>query len=551
MITVSELRAVPLFARVDVSTLEQLARTVADIRLAASENVANEGEPGALIVIIEGRLEVVKVIDGLERVIGVRQPGDLFGEVPIVLNTTFLASLRATEQSRVIRIEPQEFHALAAAAPEVSAALGAAALDRIGGLQDIAAQPPAPELVVIGSRWDPASHELRDFLHRNQVPYDWMTPEEPAAAALAAEVRGAYPSVRLRNGDVLVTPSLRVIAQAVGLSIAPVGHEYDVVIVGGGPAGMAAAVYGASEGLRTVLIERQVPGGQAGQSSRIENYLGFPVGVSGDELAKRALQQARRFGAEIVVTRQVQAIQPQSLEITLDGGDRLRAQTVILALGVSYRRLTIESSDRLTGRGIYYGAALSEARLTQGQDIYLVGAGNSAGQAALFFANHASTVTLLVRGDSLAKSMSYYLIEELKKKSNVSVELHAEVVSAHGEEHLEAIDVFNAATGSTTRRSTTAIFAFIGADTDTAWLPEEIIRDPRGFILTGSDVLKTDRWQMARQPYLLETSVPAIFAAGDIRAGSIKRVAAGVGEGSMAIAFVHDCLQANEPAART
>jgi len=331
---------------------------------------------------------------------------------------------------------------------------------------------------------------------------------------------------------------------AVGLSIAPKELEYDVVIVGGGPAGMAAAVYGASEGLRTVLIERQVLGGQAGQSSRIENYLGFPVGVSGDELAKRALKQARRFGAEIVVTRHVKALDPKTNELTLDGGERVRARTVILALGVAYRRLGVESADRLTGRGVYYGASLSEASSAQGQDIYLVGAGNSAGQAALFFANHARSVTLLVRGDSLAKSMSYYLIEEIKTKANISIELQSEVGAVHGDDHLEAIDVLNRATGATSRRSAAALFVFIGADTDTAWLPDAILRDARGFVVTGADVLKTGRWTSARQPYLLETSVPGIFAAGDIRAGSVKRVAAGVGEGSMSIAFVHLCLEA-------
>jgi thioredoxin reductase (NADPH) len=473
-----------------------------------------------------------------------------FREVSVALNTPFLASLRATQPSRVIRIEPREFHAIASASPEVSAAIGAAALDRIEGLQDIAAQEPPPKLMVVGPRWDTACHQLREFLQRNQVLYDWVTPDDPSAASLGSAATGPYPVVRLLDGSVIVAPSLRDIAAAVGLSAAPKNNEYDVAIVGGGPAGMAAAVYGASEGLRTVLIERQVLGGQAGQSSRIENYLGFPVGVSGEDLARRALQQARRFGAEIIVTRHVQAVQPQSGEITLDGDERLRARTIILALGVTYRRLTVESCDRLTGRGIYYGAALSEASSTQGQDIYLIGAGNSAGQAALFFANHANAVTLLVRGDSLAKSMSYYLIEQMKTKSNISVELRSEIASVHGDDHLEAVDVINQETGEGTRRPTTALFAFIGADTDTAWLPEEVVRDNRGFVLTGADVLKADRWALARHPYLLETSVPGIFAAGDIRAGSVKRVAAGVGEGSLAIGFVHQFLQTNEPVAR-
>lgn len=543
MITPAELRALPLFAKLGERELEYLAQNVADIHVLAGEYVVHEGEGRALIITVEGTLEVTKVVEGVERVVGVRKPGDLFGEVPVALNTPFLAALRAVEPSRVIRVEPKEFHTLAATAPEISATVGAAALDRIEGLQDIAAQPPPPELVVIGPRWDAACHELRDFLHRNQVPFDWLTPDDQAARAVATGRSNGYPIVRLQDGTVLDAPSMRDIARAVGLSVAPVHAEYDVVIVGGGPAGMAAAAYGASEGLRTVLIERRAPGGQAGQSSRIENYLGFPVGVSGDELASRALQQAKRLGAEIVVTRTVQAIDAATPAIALDGGETLRARTIILALGVIWRKLSIEAADRLTGRGIYYGAARSEASSTQGQDIYIIGAGNSAGQAALFFANHAKSITLLVRGSSLAKSMSHYLIEQLNTKSNIQVELHSEVVGVHGGDHLEAIDIANRETHATTRRNTSALFVFIGADTDTGWLPEAIARDSRGFVLTGADVLKTRRWAADRDAYLVETSVPGIFAVGDIRAGSVKRVAAGVGEGSMAIAFVHQYLQ--------
>ncbi|HXM17498.1 MAG TPA: FAD-dependent oxidoreductase [Candidatus Tumulicola sp.] len=543
MITIAELRALPLFAKLGERELEYLAKSVADIHVLAGEYVVHEGEGRALIITVEGTLEVTKVVEGVERVVGVRKPGDLFGEVPVALNTPFLAALRAVEPSRVIRVEPKEFHTLAATAPEISATVGAAALDRIEGLQDIAAQPPPPELVVIGPRWDAACHELRDFLHRNQVSFDWLTPDDPAASAVAKGRSKGYPIVRLQDGTMLDAPSTRDIARAVGLSVAPVHADYDVVIVGGGPAGMAAAAYGASEGLRTVLIERRAPGGQAGQSSRIENYLGFPVGVSGDELASRALQQAKRLGAEIVVTRTVQAIDAAATAIALDGGESLRAHTIILALGVIWRKLSIEGADRLTGRGIYYGAARSEASSTQGQDIYIIGAGNSAGQAALFFANHAKSITLLVRGSSLAKSMSYYLIEQLNTKSNIRTELHSEVVGVHGGDHLEAIDIANRETHATTRKNTSALFVFIGADTDTDWLPQEIARDSRGFVLTGADVLKSGRWAGSRDAYLVETSVPGIFAVGDIRAGSVKRVAAGVGEGSMAIAFVHQYLQ--------
>jgi thioredoxin reductase (NADPH) len=543
MVTTSELRAIPLFAELADADLEYLARNIADIRLLPGEYAIHEGEERALLIAVEGRLDVVKVVEGVERVIGVRHPGDLFGEVPMMLNTPYLAGLRAVKPSRIVRIAPREFYTVCASAPEVSATVGAAALDRIEGLQEVAAQPRPPELLVVAARWDPASHQLRDFLSRNQVPFGWAMPEDASAAAVAAVADGKYPAVRLQDGTIVVQPSLRDVAAAVGLQIAPLHDEYDVVIVGGGPAGMASAVYGASEGLRTLLIERRAPGGQAGQSSHIENYLGFPVGVSGDELASRALRQAKRFGAEIVVTRSVDAIVPEPPSVVLDGGDVIRARAIILAAGVTYRRLTLEGAERLTGRGIFYGAARSEASSTQGQDIYLVGAGNSAGQAALFFANHAKSVTILCRADSLDKSMSQYLIDLLKTKSNIMVELSAEVGAVYGEEQLEAIDVVDRGTGSRSRRSTTGLFAFIGADTDTTWLPQEIARDERGFLLAGSDIVRAGRWVLDRDPYLVETSAPGVFAVGDIRAGSVKRVASGVGEGSIAIAFVHQFLR--------
>ena len=309
------------------------------------------------------------------------------------------------------------------------------------------------------------------------------------------------------------------------------------------PAGLAAAVYGASEGLRTLLLDRHAPGGQAGTSARIENYLGFPGGVSGDELASRALQQARRLGAEILVTRSVERIDPTTRELFLDGAETIRARTVILATGVSWRRLAVEGFDRLIGKGVYYGAARSEAETTNGLDIYLIGAGNSAGQAALHFANYARTVTLVVRGSSLEKTMSQYLIEQLRGKSNIAVKLQSEVQAIHGETSLTAIDIREQASNSLRRYDCGGLFVFIGADADTNWLPGAIARNSRGYVLTGSDVLKNGSWSHSRDPYLLESSVPGIFACGDVRLSPIKRVASAVGEGSMAIAFVHQYLQ--------
>jgi thioredoxin reductase (NADPH) len=554
MFTRDELRAVPLFSDLADKELDYLANTSADMRLLSGEYVVHEGETHrALFVLIEGRVELTKFIDGAERVVGTpREAGEAFGEVAVVLNTPSLVSFRATQQSRVLRIDAKDFRAVAAAAPKIAQVVGAAALDRVEGLQELAAETSLPLVAVVGPKWDNATHELREFLQRNSIEFDWFTPEDSMASHAGDAIGNSrYPIVRLRDGTSLSDPPIRDIAKAIGLSVSPERPTYDVTIIGGGPAGLAAAVYGASEGLSTILIEREAPGGQAGTSSRIENYLGFPFGISGDELAQRALQQARRLGAEIVVTRTVQSIDPASRTLVLDGEEVMRTKTIVLASGVSWRQLDIPAMDRLRGRGVYYGAAPGEARSVQGQDIYLVGGGNSAGQAAVNFSNFANSVTLLVRGESLAKSMSHYLIEQLKTKSNVSIETHSEIVDAFGEEHLEAIAVANSATGETTRRAASALFILIGAIAETAWLPPAIARDARGYVMTGPQLLENGDWPIERDPYLLETAVPGIFAVGDVRAGSVKRVAAGVGEGSMAIAFVHQYLaQADEAAVR-
>jgi thioredoxin reductase (NADPH) len=302
-------------------------------------------------------------------------------------------------------------------------------------------------------------------------------------------------------------------------------------------------VYGASEGLRTIVVEREAPGGQAGASSRIENYLGFPSGVSGDELASRALHQARRLGAEILVTRSITGIEASTRQVQLDGGDVLKARTIILACGVSWRSLQIEGFDRLVGKGVSYGAARSEASNAHGLDVHIVGAGNSAGQAAMFFSAYARSVAILCRGNGLEKSMSQYLIDQLATRSNISVMFGTEVAAVHGDASLQGIDVRDRATAETTRLESGGLFIFIGADAETAWLPPEVALDRKGYVLTGSDVRAAERWELDRDPYLLETSVPGIFACGDVRFSPVKRVAAAVGEGSMAIAFVHQYLK--------
>jgi len=538
MITVDELAQVPLLAALDRTDLEHLAHVVPDIQVVSGEYIVHEGDTRALFIVIEGRMQVTKLVDGVERVLGERLPGAFFGEVPMIFDTPFPAGLRAAEPSRLIKLDTKAFHTIAAADHSISATVGATARTRIEGLRELAEQAPEPELTIIGPRLAAQGYALRSFLDGNRVAYDWISPGDPEAAG----AKGPYPIVRLRDGTRLVSPSMREIAVGVGLTVKPSRASYDVVVVGSGPAGLAAAVYGVSEGLSTLLIERDSPGGQAGTSSRIENYLGFPFGVSGDELAGRALDQAKRLGAEVVVTRCVESIDTGARTITLDGGEAIHARTIVLSTGVSWRRLDIPAIDRLVGKGIYYGAARGEAASTQGQDIFLIGAGNSAGQAAIFFANYARTVTLLCRGGDLATSMSHYMIEQLKTKSTIQVELHAQVVAVHGADTLEAVEVLNQARGETTRRTAAALFIMIGADASTDWLPPDIARDANGYVLTGADAARSGDWVLKRDPYILETSVPGVFAVGDVRAGSVKRIASGVGEGSMAIAFVHRYL---------
>jgi thioredoxin reductase (NADPH) len=549
MVTAEEIAGVTVFAALGTAEREQLSRAAADITLSPGEFAAHEGDERALFALLEGRIEAVKRVDGIDRVVGERRPGDVFGEVPITLGTVFPVGFRAAEASRIMRIEASDYHAVAAVAPGVAQELGRLAADRIGGpggLQGIAAEPPPPRAIVVGQRWDASCAELRRFLDRNQITFRWLTPDTPDAVeqwggTLPAE--GDCPAIRVVDGKTVVRPQLRRVAELLGLSTEPLAADYDVVIVGAGPAGLAAAVYGASEGLGVIVVEREAPGGQAGTSSRIENYLGFPSGVSGDELAARALEQARRLGAEILVTRSITRIDAVTGQVHLDGGDVLRAETIIVACGVSWRHLPLEGFDRLAGKGIFYGAARSEAASTHGLDVHIVGAGNSAGQAAMFFSTHARSVTILCRGEGLEKSMSRYLVDQLASRSNVRALLRTEVVAGHGDTSLEAIDIRNTETGETARLESAGLYIFIGADAETAWLPPEIALDRRGYVLTGSDVQAAGRWELARDPYLLETSVPGIFACGDVRSGPVKRVAAAVGEGSMAIAFVHQYLK--------
>ncbi|GAB4460682.1 MAG: FAD-dependent oxidoreductase [Anaerolineae bacterium] len=409
-------------------------------------------------------------------------------------------------------------------------------------------RPPFEGVTLVGLRWSLKSHRAKDFMARNQVPYRWLDVEasEEANRLLATfDEPPSLPVLFFPDGSFMVDPAPSEIAERVGLHVHAESRFCDLLVIGAGPAGLASAVYGASEGLHTVVIERVAPGGQAGTSSRIENYLGFPVGLSGADLARRAVAQASRFGAEILTPQEVTGIRTrgQFRMVQFPDGTEMAAHAIVIATGVNYRKLDAPGVDALTGAGVYYGAAISEAVSFRGQDVLLVGAGNSAGQAAMYFAKYARSVTMLVRGSLLGRHMSDYLVRQIKGTDNINVRLRTVLVEAHGDDHLEGVTVRNLNTDEKETLSAAALFILIGARPNTEWLAGVVERDSAGFILSGPDLMvdgqRPKGWPLDRDPYLLETSVPGIFVAGDVRHRSVKRVAAAVGEGSMAIQFVH------------
>ncbi|MFD4959087.1 FAD-dependent oxidoreductase [Microbacterium sp. NPDC058389] len=545
MITVDELRTLHVFAAVPDAALAYLAGAVEDIRLVPGEYFAHEGDDRSLFIVVEGRAEITKVVGGDERVIGTRRPGQFFGEVPMTLSTPFPASGRAGEPTRVLKLAPAVYYSLAALAPSVPDRVAALARRYLDSLQTMAAEQHENDVRLIHPRRSARAHRVIGFLTRNQIDFDRV----PLDADVALD-DAQYPVLEFSDGARLENPTMRQIAEAVHLDVVPADDHYDVVILGAGPAGLTAAVNAAAEGLRTLVIETFAPGGQAGTSTRIENYTGFPFGISGDDLASRAFKQAKRLGAEVVVTRTVEGLDPATRELTLDGGDVVRADVVVLATGVVWRTLPVDGVDRFLGSGVYYGAARSDSAVAQGAEVCIVGAGNSAGQAALFFSRHARSVTMLVRGESLDASMSRYLIDQIAAIPAIRVDTRSEVVALHGGDGLRAADIVDRRTGAVERRDVDVLFVMIGADAETGWLPPEIARDARGFILTGADAEASGVWPDGRRPFALETSVPGVFAIGDVRSGSVKRVVAGVGEGGAAIAFTHQFLALDRPEPR-
>jgi thioredoxin reductase (NADPH) len=407
------------------------------------------------------------------------------------------------------------------------------------------------DLRVVGHRWSDRSHEIKTFLARNHVPYRWYDverdPESQRLMDLAEATTSDLPLVLVQAGDALRSPTTLDLADALGLRTRAEQPLYDLCIVGGGPAGLAAAVYAASEGLSTVIVEREAPGGQAGQSAAIENYLGFPKGLSGSDLTQRAVAQATRFGAEMVLARDVVGLQPRGPvhAVVLQGAGDIEARAIIVATGVSYRHLDADGIDAFTGRGVYYGTNASDASQCQGDDVYIVGAANSAGQAALNLARFAKRVVLVVRGPTLEDRMSQYLVDRITQSPTIDVRYRSEVVGCAGEGHLEALTLVNRASDEREDVPARWLFVFIGASPRTDWLGPEIARDDKGFVVTGQDLQHPeyeDRWRLARPPYVLETSRPGVFAAGDVRLDSMKRVASAVGEGAMSVHLVHRYL---------
>jgi thioredoxin reductase (NADPH) len=408
------------------------------------------------------------------------------------------------------------------------------------------------DVQIVGHRWSDRSHEIKMFLTRNHVPYRWYDVERDAEAArlqqLAAAEPDELPLVLVPDGEALRSPSTREVAGALGLHTTAQRPLYDICIVGGGPAGLAAGVYAASEGLSTVIVEREAPGGQAGQSASIENYLGFPRGLSGSDLAHRALAQVSRFGAELVLARDVVAFETRGpvRAVLLEGGGEIEARAVVASTGVSYRRLAAPGLDDLNGRGVYYGVNASEANQCQDDDVYVVGAANSAGQAALNLSRFAKRVVLLVRSGSLEATMSQYLVARIRSVATIEVRLRTEVAAASGDGHLETLTLLDRDSGRTEDVTTSWLFVFIGAAPRTDWLGPTVARDDLGFVLTGPELAASEAfagWPLARAPFALETSVPGLFAAGDVRLDSMKRVASAVGEGAMSVYLVHRYLE--------
>jgi len=547
MFTLEELRRAEIFACLDEAECARLVHIIADVRLEPGEWIFREGSPAWFYVLMEGSPRIVLDVHGKQTEFPEYElkPGEFLGEVPLLLGTPTFGSLRAQTSCRLARLDKQQFHHLIRDSKEARTLILEKLGERLLLIQQRSLSLPTARVLIFGRNEDEDCHNIRAFLSANRVPYEWVDRDSyPERVPAGLSDDPDCPGVSVDGQLFSASPTTREIAEALQLQTTPNHDSYDVVIVGAGPAGMAAGVYGSSEGLRVLIVERCAAGGQAGTSSRIENYLGFPEGISGDDLTGRGFKQATRFGAEVALTRSVEKLTPSSEGYLcgLDGGQTVLARAVVLAIGVDWRRLQAKGEDRLLGRGIFYGAARHEATNVVGKKVFIVGGGNSAGQAAMFLSSYAAEVKILVRGEGLKLSMSQYLIDQIALKANIEILPFTQVVSADGENHLERIEVRVQAPHEAEKilgYEADALFVMIGADACASWLPIELERDPRGYLCTGRDLTT---WKLDRHPFPLETNLPGVFCAGDARHNSIKRVSSGVGEGSMAIAFIHQYL---------
>ena len=548
MISAEELLSLELFEGLSLVERQRLASKAADLFLRPGEWLIHEGDATGFFVILGGELGLSRQIGGLRKALFSYKRGGYFGEMPVLLELPSVASAHAVTACRVARFERQQLLELIQESSSASRMILDSMHHHLHRAQRHAQTAPTLRVLITGSRYDDHCYKVRSFLAANRIVYEWIDDlSEPAT--LSSEVSldpcAVAPFKVLVDGQPLASVStVRDLAEALGLQTTPTHNSYDVIIVGAGPAGMAAAVYGASEGLNVLMVERSAIGGQAGSSSRIENYLGFPAGISGDDLSQRAWKQANRFGAEIALTRTVTSLERRGeiFHVELDGGTSLTGQAVLLSMGVEWRKFSAPGVEELLGRGVFYGASRSEAFGVRGKRVVLVGGGNSAGQAAVFLSGYAAEIRILVRGSGIKLTMSKYLIDQIKSKNNIRVETFTQVHEVAGDGYLTRVTTVCSRPGEddfTTSSEADALFIMIGGDTNTGWLPTELEQDQHGFITTGRDVT---RWTLERPPLSLETSIPGLFCAGDARHGSVKRVASGVGEGSMAISFIHEYL---------
>ncbi len=537
------------FPTLDETQIGKLARaTAAEPKLFRNgETLFAVGEQNINFFIVKsGEVEIIDYSGDEPKTIAIHRAGEFTGDISHLTGLPAIVTAVARGDCEVYQISGNALRAALNQCPSVSDIILQAFIARRQLLRE---SPTFTGLRVIGSRYSQDTFRVRDFLSKNRILFTWVDLEtDPNVDRLLRQfgvTESDTPVVACSHMLLLRNPSNRQLADAIGIRQPLEDLVYDLVVVGAGPAGLAAAVYGASEGLRTAVLETTAPGGQAGSSMRIENYLGFPTGLTGAELAGRAILQANKFGAHLSVPTPVNALAFENAYtvVHLEGGGAVTAKCLLIATGADYRHLGVEGSDRFEGTGVYYAATLAEAQLCRDSEVIVVGGGNSAGQAAVFLSGHARHVLLLIRGDDLYKNMSSYLARRIEQTPHIELVCNTTIRRMNGNSHLSSADIVNRKTGEERTVTTHGIFSFIGAEPRTGWLPPEIERDEKGFVRTGADLANSPYWTSRRQPFLLETSRPCVFAAGDVRSGSVKRVASAVGEGAMAVQFVHECLK--------